>query len=129
MVHNPNHLPDHDNVLWTSRILSWFLVPVFVVIGLLGGAAAGVSGPYLIEGGKHQFDSHFILLFAGFGSLAGILPALIGGILAVVVGYLLPNRGYSLAIQFVLAVGVFCLPVIGAILVVGYLYLASLADC
>ena len=113
----------------TSSNLKWFLVPVFVLIGLIGGAAGGVIGPIALEVGRPSFPPRFFVLFAGIGALVGTFSGLLSGLVAVWLDRLLRNRVPVPVTQGVLAIGAFGVSGLLGVLVLGYLYLVSLADC
>ena len=128
MAQIPKPIPHRKKFVRRDNPLRWLLIPLFVVIGSIGGAIGGELGPIAIEGGRLRFPPHFFALFAGFGALVGILPGLFGGILTVVLGKVL-DQGFAKVMQGILAMAIFCLSALSGALVLGYLYLASFADC
>ena len=83
MAQIPKPIPHRKKFVRRDNPLRWLLIPLFVVIGSIGGAIGGELGPIAIEGGRLRLPPHFFALFAGFGALVGILPGLLGGILTV----------------------------------------------
>ena len=129
MVQTPKPHPEREEVCQSGSRVRWPLFLLFVFLGLIGGAIGGEVGPVAVEGGRFPFPPRFIVLFAGFGALVGILPGVLGAILVAILGKVLSDRGTSVVMRSMVAAAVFCASAMSAAVVLGYLYLASFSAC